>query len=103
MGARAPRFVLGEFRDAIRAKLREFGVAEAGVFGSTARGEDRPGSDLDLIVEFEPGYKRDVILLTSALEELTGLHVDIVDHEVVRSRMEKTGIGSTILRDTVPL
>lgn len=103
MVTRAPRYLLGEFRDDIRAKLREYGVVQAGVFGSTARGEDRPGSDLDLIVEFEPGRKRDVMSLTSALEDLTGLHVDIVDYEVVSSRVKRTGLGSTILRDTVPL
>ena len=36
--------------------LRErFGVARIGIFGSVARGEDRPESDVDILVEFAPG------------------------------------------------
>lgn len=103
MGSRTPSAVLNDLRDVIRATLSDFGVVEAGVFGSTARGEDHVGSDLDLIVEFEPGRLRDVIRLSDALADLTGLTVDVVDHQVVRTRAAKTGIGSTILRETVPL
>ncbi|QWT25156.1 nucleotidyltransferase domain-containing protein [Subtercola sp. PAMC28395] len=103
MSAKAPSAVLDEFRDAIRATMTRFGVSEAGVFGSTARGSDRIGSDLDLIVEFAPGERRDLIHLSDALSDLTGLQVDVVDHQAVRSRAAKTGIGSSLLRDTVPL
>src|SRR5690606_21522866 len=36
--------------------LRErFGVAKIGIFGSAARGEERPDSDVDVLVEFAPG------------------------------------------------
>src|ERR1700722_12973885 len=35
--------------------LRARGVAYAAVFGSVARGDNRPHSDLDILVEFEPG------------------------------------------------
>lgn len=69
-----------------------------------ARGDDdQAGSDLDLIVEFAPGVRRDVICLTEVLSDLTGLHVDVVDCDAVLARAQLTGIGSTILRDAVPL
>jgi len=43
------------------------------VFGSVARGEARPGSDLDLLVEFEPGASLiDHVGLSQDLEELLG-------------------------------
>ncbi|UNX55044.1 nucleotidyltransferase domain-containing protein [Georgenia sp. TF02-10] len=103
MSEQIPSAVLAELRDEIRATLADFGVSAAGVFGSTARGEDRAGSDLDLIVEFEPGRTRDLVRLADALSTLTGLHVDVVDHEAVFARAAATGIGTSILHETVPL
>ncbi len=47
--------------------------------------------------------RRDVICLTEVLSDLTGLHVDVVDCDAVLARAQLTGIGSTILRDAVPL
>jgi predicted nucleotidyltransferase len=35
-------------------ELRARGVRHAGVFGSTARGDNRPDSDVDVLVDFEP-------------------------------------------------
>ena len=59
--------------------LRRRGVAHAAVFGSTARGEDRPDSDVDIMVELVPGVG---ILAFSEvrlhLSELLGRRVDLV-------------------------
>lgn len=40
-----------------RSHLRTLGVRRIGVFGSFVRGQQKPGSDIDLLVEFEPGQK----------------------------------------------
>jgi predicted nucleotidyltransferase len=40
-----------------RHRLSALGVKRIGLFGSYARGEQRPGSDIDLLVEFESGCK----------------------------------------------
>lgn len=96
-----PRAVLERDRDAIRATLAAHGVTEAGVFGSVAPHEDTGRSDLDLIVTFSPGARRDLVRLTDELAKLTGLSVDVVDQVMDRAR--RTGIGYSILRDTVPL
>lgn len=100
---RLPRSVLKERRAELVAVLKSFHVARAGVFGSTARGEGSDHSDLDLIVEFAAGAERDLIGLTDALEAVAGISVDVVDAESVLRRAEASGIGVTILRDTVPL
>lgn len=98
-----PRAVLKEHRGELLRVLKSFGVKRAGVFGSVARGSDRVGSDIDLIVEFEPDAKRDLIRLSVSLSETVGIPVDVVDAEQVFKRASTTGVGTTILRDTVPL
>lgn len=61
------------------AVLQRRGVAHAGVFGSFARGEQRPDSDLDLLVEFE-GWSSliDMAGLRLDLQDLLGRRVDVV-------------------------
>ncbi len=62
------------------------------VFGSVARGEDGPGSDIDLLVSFgADATLYDQVALTEELEALLGVHVDVVSaaglgtrHEAVR-------------------
>lgn len=83
--------------------LARYDVAAAGVFGSVARGQASESSDLDLIVQFAPGAKRDLIRLGEELSLVTGVSVDVVDADVVQERARRTGVGLTILAETVPL
>ncbi|MDE9364226.1 nucleotidyltransferase family protein [Luteipulveratus sp. YIM 133132] len=54
-------------------------AVEMRVFGSVARGEDRPGSDLDLLVSFGPEASLfDQVELAQELEDLLGVRVDVV-------------------------
>lgn len=41
----------------LEAELRALGVSRLAVFGSIARGEARPDSDVDILVQFSPGSK----------------------------------------------
>ena len=55
------------------------------VFGSVARGEARPDSDLDLLVDFEPGTSLlDHIGLFQDLEELLGVRVEVITRSVLK-------------------
>ena len=58
---------------------RRHGIRRLAVFGSAARGELRPESDLDLLVEFEPGRPVGLRFITVAdeLGELLGRRVDL--------------------------
>lgn len=94
---------LAAHRDAIRVVLARFGVEAAGVFGSVARGQANESSDLDLIVQFTRGAERDLIRLGEELSAVTGVNVDVVDADVVHERAQRTGVGLTILAETVPL
>ena len=70
--------------EAVLPEIRErFGVAKIGIFGSTARGEERPGSDVDVLVEFAPGQTtfRNFMELAFYLEDLFGRRVDLVTEQ----------------------
>ena len=63
--------------DLIRTLAKAHGATSVFLFGSAARGEDRPGSDLDFIVELEPGRSLlDLIGLGQDLEAAFGRKVD---------------------------
>ena len=55
------------------------GASNVRVFGSVARGEEGPESDLDLLVEMKPGSSLlDLISLWQDLEDLLGHKVDVI-------------------------
>ena len=60
---------------------RHYGVRELSLFGSAVRGEMRPGSDIDIMVEFDPGARIGIIKfesLSEDLEALVGRKIDLV-------------------------
>ncbi|WP_018771484.1 nucleotidyltransferase family protein [Arthrobacter sp. 162MFSha1.1] len=76
---RRPSEILAEHRrETIEAASRHKAY-NIRVFGSSARGEDVPGSDLDLLVDLEPDATLfDLSELRQDLVELLGVEVDIV-------------------------
>ena len=65
---------------AIADFCRRHGVAKLSLFGSRSRGEHRPDSDLDLLVEFLPGQRVSLFTIGGMimeLRDLTGLDVDL--------------------------
>jgi predicted nucleotidyltransferase len=71
---------------------RTHGADRIRIFGSAARGEAGPDSDLDLLVEFEPARSLlDQIALIQDLESLLGCKVDVVEpdalHWYIRERV----------------
>ena len=55
------------------------------VFGSVSRGEARPGSGLDLLVDFELGASLlDHVGLVQDLEELLGIRVEVVTRNALK-------------------
>jgi len=64
-------------------KIRSFGVKRIGISGLFVRGEEKEGSDVDVIVEFEEGNKNfdNFINLAFHLEDLLGRKVDLLTPE----------------------
>lgn len=66
-------------REAVLDVAARRGARAVRVFGSVARGEATAASDVDLLVEFEPGRSLlDQVHLIADLEELLGTRVDVV-------------------------
>jgi predicted nucleotidyltransferase len=91
--------LLAEKRHEILRLAESHGAINIRLFGSVARGEDRPDSDIDLLVEAAPrhapffpgGFKED-------MERLLGRKVDVVEPEGLHWY-----IKDRILREARPL
>jgi len=86
-----------------RAQIQEIaakhGVSSIRVFGSIARGESRPDSDVDFLVEAGPAtsswFPAGLIL---DLEEVLGRRVEVVEEAALNPR-----VRSSVVQDAVPL
>jgi len=60
--------------------IKRFGVKRIGLFGSYSRGQSSSTSDIDFLVEFEPGKKtyKNFIGLANYLESLFGTNIDLI-------------------------
>lgn len=76
--------------DLLRANMEELhrlGIRSISLFGSVARGESTPGSDIDLLVDLEPPYTFDrYIQALFYIEDLLGCPVDLVMQETLKPR-----------------
>ena len=71
-------------RQDILAIAARHGARNVRVFGSVARGEAGPESDLDILVEMEPGTSlMDHVALMQDLEDLLGRKVDVVSDKAL--------------------
>lgn len=90
---------LGRHRKEILALAARRGASNVRVFGSAARGDAHPGSDVDLLVSFEAGRSLlDLIGLKYDLEKLIKRPVD-----VVTDRALSPYLRDQVLAEAVPL
>jgi predicted nucleotidyltransferase len=91
--------VLKQHRDEILTIAKRYKASNVRVFGSVARGEDEPSSDIDLLVDLAPDADLlDLAGLNVDLERLLGHAVDVVP-----ARMLKPRIAPSALADAVAL
>jgi predicted nucleotidyltransferase len=80
-----------------RKILQQYGVKSLAIFGSYAREEESPFSDIDLLVEFNRSVGLfDFIRLKNYLEKLTGSSVDLVTPDAIRNPMRENIIREAI-------
>ena len=86
--ALSPQRLTPTQRSAVIAVLRRYGVRRAGLFGSIVRGNARPGSDVDILIQPPStmslfGFSE----LVLALEDLLGRPVDLVTYASLQPRL----------------
>ena len=91
--------VRSRYREQIVAAASRRGAHNVRVFGSVARGDQRHDSDIDFLVDFEPG--RSLLDLTGLwldLESVLGCKVDVVSGRGLKPRL-----ASEVMREAVLL
>jgi predicted nucleotidyltransferase len=96
---------LTEIQHILRAQKpylsQEYGITEMGIFGSYVRGEQRPDSDVDILIELERPPRISLIGLVEleyCLSELHGAKMDLAIRKNLRKR-----VGRRILAEVVPI
>lgn len=84
-------------RDVITAAATASGADDVRMFGSVARGDEGPGSDVDFLVSLEPGRTlMDLARLEARLEELLGRPVDVVTESSLREPIRTSALHEAL-------
>lgn len=90
--------ILAKLRENEKA-LRARGVSHAALFGSRARGDNSPDSDIDIMIEIDPGAHVGVWGYTGLKEYISALFdgpVDVIDREALKSHIAAAATADTI-------
>ena len=75
------------------------GVAHAALFGSRARGDNRPDSDIDIMIEIAPGAVNDMYAYAGLKLYIAGLFeapVDVIDREGLKPYVRPAAIADAL-------
>jgi predicted nucleotidyltransferase len=90
--------LLNDKRQEILDLAEKHGVYNVRVFGSIARGEARMDSDVDFLVDVQPGVGLGFLTLWNELEDLLGRKIDLVPEESLRENLRER-----VIEEAVPL
>ncbi|MBV9456601.1 MAG: nucleotidyltransferase family protein [Bradyrhizobium sp.] len=79
--------------------LRERGVMHAALFGSLARGDYRPDSDIDIMIEIDPNVRMTVFDYVDLKEYIADLFegpVDVVNRDALKSHVRPAATADAI-------
>jgi predicted nucleotidyltransferase len=80
-------------------ELRARGILHVALFGSLARGERRPDSDIDILVDIDPDAVRDIYAYVDLKEFVAGLFegpVDVVSREALKPSLRDSAVGDSL-------
>ncbi len=87
-----------EIKNIILSHLKGFDPIKVGIFGSFARGDNKKGSDIDILVEFkESPSLLTLIKLENDLSEILGFKVDLVTTGALKNKRIKRSIKKDLI------
>jgi len=87
-----------EIKNIILSHLKGFDPIKVGIFGSFARGDNKKGSDIDILVEFkESPSLLTLIKLENDLSEILGVKVDLVTIGALKNKRIKNSIKKDLI------
>ena len=87
-----------EIKNIILSHLKEFDPIKVGIFGSFARGDNKKGSDIDILVEFkEAPSLLTLIKIENDLSEILGIKVDLVTTGALKNKRIKKSIKKDLI------
>ena len=88
-----------EIKNIILSHLKEYDPLKIGIFGSFARGDNKKGSDIDILVEFkESPTLITLIKLENDLSEILGIKIDIVTTGALKNKRIKKSIKKDLIK-----
>jgi predicted nucleotidyltransferase len=90
--------ILDRLRQNERA-LHERGVTHAALFGSRARGDNRPDSDIDILIDIDPGAPIGVWEYAGLKRYIASLFegpVDVIDREALKPYVRPPAEGEAV-------
>lgn len=93
------RAAIAAHRDALDVILRRYKATNPRLFGSVARGDATPGSDIDLLVDLLPGGGNDLLRVAGVAEELSqliGTRVDVVATSLLRDEVSSSALADSV-------
>ena len=87
-----------EIKNIILSHLKGFAPIKVGIFGSFARGDNKKGSDIDILVEFkEAPSLLTLIKIENDLSEILGVKVDLVTTGSLKNKRIKKSIKKDLI------
>src|SRR5438105_4782127 len=80
-------------REALERFCRRHHIRRLSLFGSAVRGELRPDSDLDFLIEYDPAHRPRLVALQQIQDELSelcgGRNIDLVNPKYLNPRLKE--------------